>query len=277
MNIDFLKICYNLMLDREPDESAKSHWTTERGEDFALRQLLGTILGSPEFASKWKDILQRPIDAKQIGFFNEQSQFGEVGRLICKMINSTATSKIVVDVGANGRERSNSYDFLRYFGWRGILIEANPKRNHIIEEEFTDTNYTLLNYAISDYVGEATFHIGINDDVSSLEIKAAAGWGPVQGEITVAVRPLSEILIAHEIPKNFDLLSIDAEGEDVRILNDTIAKGYRPLWVIMEAVHDPLLPNLEILGLTNEVIALYEIVDSTVANLILQLVTTKNS
>lgn len=270
-NIEVLKSCYNTMLGREPDEGAKAHWALRHGEGFDLQQLLSTILGSSEFASKWKDVLPQQAGAESIGFFNEQSQFGEVGRLVRQMVNTTAVSKIVVDVGANGRERSNSYDFLRYFGWKGVLIEANPNRNSIIEKEFAGTDYVLVNCAISNYIGEAIFHLGVNDDVSSLEAKSAEGWGPVQGEIKVAVRPLSEILIEHEVPREFDLLSIDAEGEDVRILNDTIAKGYRPCWVIMEAAHDPLLPTLDMLGLTKEVRTLYEVVDSTVANLILRL------
>ena len=270
MDADLLRACYNALLNREPDDTAKTHWVTGEDPEVAVRNVLTAILDSPEFALKWGDSLRHKSGLKDVGFFNEQSQFGEIGRLVRQIVNSAAHGKIVVDVGANGRERSNSYDLLKYFGWKGLLIEANPGRSGIIEAEFFGLDYTLINCAVSDYAGEAMFHIGVNDDVSSLEIEATQGWGPVRGTIQVAVRPLHTILAEQQIPKDFDLLSIDAEGEDVRILNDAVANGYLPHWVIMEAVHEQSMPSLDPLGLTNAVLAAYEIVDSTVANLILR-------
>lgn len=258
------------MLSREPDETARAHLLSGEIGDLNLRHVLTTILASPEFALKWNDTFQSKAASEAIGFFNEHSQFGEIGRLLRQMVNNSATQKIVVDVGANGRERSNSYDLMKYFGWKGILVEANPQRNPTINAEFVGLDYILINCAVSDYQGEATFHLGVNDDVSSLEIEAAKGWGPVRGAITVTVRPLHTILTEYSVPLYFDLLSVDAEGEDVRILNDTIAHGYRPSWVIMEAVHDVSLPSLDHLGLTDAVLASYEIVDSTIANLIIR-------
>lgn len=266
---ELLEACYRVLLGREPDNLAKSHWISGQEEFINLHQLLTSISGSSEFSEKWKETLFQPTNIGTFGFFNEQSQYGEIGRLILHLVNTTASHRIVVDVGANGRERSNSYDLLRFFGWHGLLIEANINRVKIIEEDFKGLDYHLINCAISDYTGTATFHLGVNDDVSSLQIEAAEGWGPVQGEVTVTVRPLHNILDEHNIPHDFDLLSIDAEGEDIRILNDTISRGYRPRWIIIEAIHDQVAPSLEPLGLTDLVRSCYHIVDSTVSNLIL--------
>lgn len=268
--LDLLNICYNALLNRDPDEVAKANWAASENGMTALHGLLKSIISSPEFFVKQKDAYN-PFEENDLRrFFNEQSQFGEVGRLIRQIVNTAATQKIVVDVGANGRERSNSYDLLRFFGWHGLLIEANPQRNPIIEEGFAGLDYHLINCAVSDYTGEAAFHLGINDDVSSLREETAVGWGPVRGVTSVIVRPLSSILSEYNIPLDFDLLSIDAEGEDIRILNETIEKGYRPCWIILEAVHDQIAPSFDLLGFTKLVCTTYSIVDSTAANLILR-------
>ena len=269
-DFNLLDICYNALLGREPDDSAKVNWAASDKGASSLYNLLSSIASSPEFSTRQKEArkLRRVGDLDE--FFNEQSQFGEVGRLIRQMVNESASQKMVVDIGANGRERSNSYDLLRYFGWQGLLIEANSQRNHAIDTDFAGLNYRLVNCAISDYEGEANFHLGINDDVSSLKEEVAVSWGPVRGTTTVVVRPLPSVLSEYAIPSNFDLLSIDAEGEDIRILNDTIDKGYRPQWIIIEAVHNQGTSSLDALGFTELVLTTYKLVDSTVANLILR-------
>jgi FkbM family methyltransferase len=269
-DIDIVGACYEVLLGRAADASALGHWAPVEMDGTSLRSLLVTILESAEFARRWKKASSQQLSETSIEFFNEQSQFGEIGRLIRLMVNAAAGPRIVIDVGANGRERSNSYDLMRFFGWRGLLIEANPQRNAIIKREFSGLDYTLVNCAISDYAGEAVFHLGVNDDVSSLKVEAAEGWGPVRGQITVEVKPLHAVLTENLIPHEFDLLSIDAEGEDIRILNDTIANGFCPRWVIMEAVHTETLPSLKTLGLSEAVQSRYEIIDSTIANIILQ-------
>jgi hypothetical protein len=56
------------------------------------------------------------------GVFRER----KVGLLIRAMVNDAAAHRIVAYIGARGRERSNSFDLLRHFGWKGLPIEANP-------------------------------------------------------------------------------------------------------------------------------------------------------
>ena len=127
-----------------------------------------------------------------------------------------------------------------------------------------------MNRAISNYDGEATFFIGANDDVSSLDQGTAAGWGDIRGQVTVKVERLATLLEAHEIPRDFDVLSIDAEGEDVRILNDTVLAGWMPRWVIIEASDDFRVRSLRDLPLLPAVVERYRVVVQTKANLILR-------
>jgi FkbM family methyltransferase len=201
-------------------------------------------------------------------FFNEVSQYGEVSLLLRQFIKPG----IVVDVGARGRERSNSYDLLRWFGWKGLLIEANPTLSDQILREFAGLDIELVTCAISDTTGMGTLHLGVNEDISSLDSACTQAWGPINGAIEVPVRRLRDVLDEHGVPHKFDLLSIDAEGEDCKILNDTIANSvYRPRWVIIEASYKGRTKSLNDIPVNDGVRRQYTIVASTFANLILRL------
>lgn len=200
---------------------------------------------------------------------NEQSQFGEVQHLIRMMVND-GRNRVVVDVGARGRERSNSYDLMKHFGWRGILVEANPNLIASITSEFDGLDLTLINCAVSDYDGEATFHFGVNDDVSSLNLEATLGWGETRGQTTVSVCRLPALLETHNVPKTFDLFSIDIEGEDIKVLNDAVAHGFMAQYVVIEACYDYSVNSLHDLAFSDAVRSAYTIVERTPANLILK-------
>lgn len=199
------------------------------------------------------------------------TQFGELGILLNRLCLRACPDAVVVDVGARGRDRSNSFDLLSRFAWRGVLIEANPALISEIRRDFAGLDIVLVECAVSDYEGEADFHIGINDDVSSLNYENAHAWGDPTATIRVKVRRLSSILEENSIPLEFGVLSIDLEGEDVRVLNDLIGSSeFRPQWIVIEASNNFLTRSLEQIGVDPIVAAHYDIVGQTVANLILE-------
>jgi FkbM family methyltransferase len=185
------------------------------------------------------------------------------------MINAAAKHHLVVDVGANGRQRSNSYDLLRFCRWKGILIEANPSLIPGIEQDFAGLDVQLINCAISDVAGDGTLYIGINSDVSSLIESNAASWGKPRGTVSVKIRLLSEILQSYHVPTNFDLLSIDIEGLDIIVFNEILQNGYRPQWVIIEASNGFKTKSLSDLPFSETAMENYGIAAQTGANLIL--------
>ncbi len=266
-----VRAAYHALLMRDADPGGLQAWTDLllSGSTDPLG-LMRSMLGSEEFATRFTDFLHHYVPPEQLRFTNDTSQFGETWLLLREMVNAAAAHRIVVDVGARGKERSNSYDLLRHCGWRGLLVEANPALIPEISREFAGLDLTLLNYAVSDYSGEATFFLGANDDVSSLNQHDAAGWGDIRGQVKVTVERLPTLLAAHEIPRDFDMLSIDAEGEDVKILNDTVAGGWMPRWVIIEASDDFRVRSLRDLPLLPAVVERYKIVVQTKANLILR-------
>lgn len=260
---ELVAILYRGVFRREPDPASEAYVSMLETGNISVEGLVQIFVDSPEF--KAAELVNRPQP-----FINEQSQYGEVSHLIRLMVNGES-DRCLVDVGARGKERSNSFDLMNTFGWRGLLIEANPRLIDNIENEFAGLNVTVLNHAVSDFDGEATFHFGINDDVSSLTKETAEGWGEVQGQSTVQVRRLPALLDHHCVPTDFDLLSIDIEGEDVKVMNDTVAEGYTPRFVVIEASHDFSVTSLHDLPFSTEVRDAYQIVERTRANLILRL------
>lgn len=262
-------ILFRKLLLRAPDPSGHAHFTNALSAGRAsVADVLDAILTSPEFFEKRADIARLYHPGASNGFFADVSQFGEIPLLIRAMMDTAATNKVLVDVGVMGRAGSNSYDLLRWFGWKGLLVEANSGLIDTIRDQFGPLDYRIVNKAVSDMAGTATLHIGSSDGVSSLNENHSRMFGPTKGSITVAMETLPTILERENIPLRFDLLSIDIEGEDVKVLNHLIGtSAYRPNWIIFEAgdVGD-YRPGL--LPLIAQVDEEYDMVARTQANLI---------
>jgi FkbM family methyltransferase len=202
---------------------------------------------------------------------NDVSQNGEVEALLKQIVNRACPTRTVVDVGANGVHGSNAYDLMKHLGWRGLLVEANPALVEEIMRDFAGLDCVVEACAVSDYEGEASFTLGLGSEVSSLDEARAAKWGPTTGQLTVPVRRLGALLDRHAIPHGFDLLSLDIEGHDVRVLNDLIdTTPYRPAWIILEGPVGGFEHRLDVIGCSPAVIANYRVVATTTANLIME-------
>lgn len=258
---EFVQILYRVFLLRDADPAAQDKVERLIKELSSGEDIIAEILASEEFGSRSED--QR--------LFRDQTQYGELELLIRRWMTCAVHDRWVVDAGARGKARSNSWDLLNTFGWRGLLVEANSALIPTIEAEFAGLQMELLNCAISDYEGEATFYLGVNDDVSSLDRNASEGWGPLAGEIRVPVRRLAPLLQERGVPEQFGLLSIDIEGEDIKVLNDLIAtSAYRPRWVLIEASYDFQTRTLRDLPFDLSVLSGYRLVDQTASNLLLE-------
>jgi FkbM family methyltransferase len=201
----------------------------------------------------------------------DHSQNGEFLELLKLIVARGAPGKDIVDVGANGRERSNSYDLMLLFGWRGLLIEANPALADQIRADFSGVNYSLVICAVSNFEGAASLSLGINSDISSLTPQLTEAWGPISGAIEVPVRRLHDILDEQAIPEEFEILSLDIEGHDARVLNDLHKNSlYRPRWVILEGSFNFAVKDPAKIGVEQSVLEDYELAGQTAANLILR-------
>ncbi len=80
-----------------------------------------------------------------------------------------------------------------------------------------------------------------------------------RGRSEIPVQRLPPILAEHSKPEDFDVLSLDSEGEDAWILNDIPASGCRPRWVIIEAYEASKVKSLAELPLRPAVVDSYSI------------------
>jgi FkbM family methyltransferase len=263
---------YRIFLNRPADQGALlAKVQGLRSGAWTPGELIRELIGSGEFAAFAPEFLHRYASEDRRPLFNDCTQYGELHLLLRSWINATASARFVVDVGARGRERSNSYDLLRHFGWRGLLIEANTALIESIRRDFGGLDVEVVNCAVSDFNGRAQFTLGANDDVSSLEASSAASWGDTRGVVDVLVRRLPDLLEEARAPLCFDLLSLDIEGEDVKVLNDLCEDGrFTPTWIFLEASNDFATKSLSDLPTTPTVRRSYEMVGQTKANILLR-------
>ena len=261
---------YRKILLREPEPAGlAAHVEHVKLHGLGPDEMLDGVFRAAEFEHVAPLLIHRYLRSPKLIW--DHSQNGEVEFLIRSMINDSARRRQVVDVGARGRERSNSYDLLKYFGWTGLLVEANPNLIPQIRDDFDGLNFELKNCAVADYDGRANFYFGMNDDVSSLYKETSEAWGDLRGECVVDVRRLPGLLAEAGVAEDFDLLSLDIEGADIPVLNDLIAtSSYRPLRVIMEVFGSQSVQRMSDLPLHQSVIQEYSFVGPVGANVVLR-------
>lgn len=139
---------------------------------------------------------------------NEHSQFGEDG--ITQRIFDVLPKQNdywSVEFGAwDGKYLSNTHYFVSELGWNGIFIEGNPKKFPDLEGTYCGFKNALLINKLVNFEGE-----------NSLDL----------------------ILSGTPIPKEFDVLSIDIDGNDYHVWESV--KKYSPKLVIIE--FNPTIPS----------------------------------
>jgi FkbM family methyltransferase len=259
---ELITALYQSLLGRKPDKGGFDAHVANCGQ-FPLENVIEGFLGSQEFMDRFSLL-------KSERLLNDSSQFGEVELLLKYWVNAQAAHRFVVDIGARGRARSNSYDLLRYFGWKGLLVEANPHLIPGIKRDFEGLDVEVLHCAVSLEEKEVDLYLGVNEDISSLDPVMTASWGEVSGKIKVPAKRLANLLEEKGIPEDFDLLSLDIEGLDVTVFNDLVLHSrFRPNWVVIEVSRDWVGADLESLGFHPVISGLYKIQGQTQANLIL--------
>lgn len=149
-----------------------------------------------------------PLPANKFAAFakNNYSQFGEDG-IVEKLLEVIPDkNKWCVEFGAwDGVYLSNAFNLIKNHGYRSVLIEANS-------EKFEDLKINLKGFDA----------VLVNEFVT------------FDGENT-----LDRILSRTEIPRDFDFLSIDIDGNDYYILESL--NLYKPKIICIE--YNFLIPN----------------------------------
>ena len=137
---------------------------------------------------------------------NYYSQFGEDG-IFEEIINrlGNRSDKDCVEFGAwDGIFLSNTYNLIKNHSFKGILIEGDKKKHKLLQKNLKDYQAICINKFVED--------IGPNS--------------------------LDNILLNHNFNKNFDLLSIDIDGNDYYIFQGL--ENFRPKIICIE--YNPTIP-----------------------------------
>jgi FkbM family methyltransferase len=125
--------------------------------------------------------------------------------------------------GGDGIRVSNTYLLERFYGWRGVLVEAIP---WLYRDCVRNRPRSMVVHAALTRPGVTEVRIADHDLLSSVD---PAGV-PVPG------RTLSSVLDEAEIER-LDLLSLDVEGSEEAALAGLDLDRHAPTWLLLE-MHD---------------------------------------
>jgi len=151
-----------------------------------------------------------------------------------------------VDVGAHHPFRFSNTCALYQRGWSGINIDADPQLLDAFKRHRPGD--ISLATGVSDLPGTMMLHVfdepALNTfDAEVAREKAQDGTYKIVTRISVPVQRLDAILAAHlPAAQTIDLLTIDAEGFDYKVLQSIDWQQYRPRCVVVEILSRSL-PN----------------------------------
>lgn len=153
------------------------------------------------------------------------------------------TDGTYVEVGAfNGVNWSATYALAK-LGWTGLLFE--PQKDKYNECRLTYThfkNVNVVNCAILDREEKVKLYLGGSLSTTSEErVKAYQEiWWAISSRldltryVEVQAYRLDAMLKKYSIPKDFEVLIVDAEGAEARVLNSMSLGEWKPILMMIE-------------------------------------------
>jgi len=140
-----------------------------------------------------------------------------------------------VEVGAfDGLTVSNTY-CLAAAGWKGLYVEPHPDFAEDCRINHKDHNVKVIETAVSNTVGEAELYV-IGECSSLVWDKNAVDWGGAQDrKIKVPVTTLNKLLEEEKWEPGWELLVIDVEQNELKVLEGFTVTRWQPRMVIIEA------------------------------------------
>ncbi len=188
-------------------------------------------------------MLQSFIHRLSHSFTRRSFALNELDRKLHYYINYR--NGIFVEAGANdGIDQSNTLYFEKYLGWKGLLIEADPRLAERCRVNRPDTKVKCALLGSQKDKGHTkSFHFcGLMSTVEGAmpleEQKKHLVTGSEIQNIELAssqypIQTLSDILSEEGVPK-IDLLSLDVEGYEKNVLEGMNLQVNRPKHILVE-------------------------------------------
>jgi FkbM family methyltransferase len=163
-----------------------------------------------------------------------------------------------VQVGSNDGRRGDPINALirRHRGWRGMFIEPLSEPFRRLRTNYgSDSRFVFVQAAVADICGELPFYF-VSEDARHAFGDDLPFWYDQLGSFdrehivkhldgrlepfirtrAVPCAPLTDILSRHGVPR-IDLLHVDVEGFDARVLQQFDFERYRPHAILYEHQH----------------------------------------
>lgn len=188
--------------------------------------------------SRWRDSLSRRVrEAVLTHYLVPDSRFGLDAGLVAHLPLGEPIT--LVDVGAHKGEFAEVVR--RHCGLRAaLLVEPQPDLAAALRQRFPQPAIRVANVAVSDVAGKQPFEILEADSCSSLlTVRPEAGFEDraidvrVRQRVDVEVRTLDGLVGEHLPSGTIDLLKIDTQGNELRVLDGGAAalERTRLLWI----------------------------------------------
>lgn len=139
-----------------------------------------------------------------------------------------------LDIGANHPFNFNNTFVLYKNGCRGINIDPNPNSIRLFKKfRKEDTN---LQIGINDKPGKLILYTNANSMLNTFDENLATKNGDIIDKIDVSVETIHSVLDQHNKGIFPDLLSLDAEGMDMRILKSIDFENNFPKVICVETI-----------------------------------------
>lgn len=189
---------------------------------------------APGNESTASTVVTSPEERTRTRFVSYSANFEDV---ILNRIFAGRRTGFFIDVGAGHPLYENDTKLLYDAGWTGINVEPNPAFFNLLETGRTrDTN---MNLALSDRVGTIQYYevrgTGLSTCDERFAEQARAKGYEVIARI-VEVSTLADVLAPIQ-PTSVELLKIDVEGFEERVLAGNDWARYRPSVIVVEATY----------------------------------------
>jgi FkbM family methyltransferase len=172
---------------------------------------------------------------------NDKNDFppGLLGKIYTKLFGASANGYLV-EIGVGnclpskgcGSNTANLADM----GWTGLYIEANPNYIDEIKERHKDNDVKIINAAAGDVDADVNLK-GDTTDTATRDAFNKLGWyANVEDDpdLVVKQRPINDILEDANTPAKFELMTIDVEGVEHKIIGSLEFNKWRPAVVMLE-------------------------------------------
>jgi len=137
-----------------------------------------------------------------------------------------------VDVGANHPKNMSQSWLLEQKGWRGVLVEPQPRLAQALREQRRAKVFACA--CSSPQNAGKTLQFQVSGIHSSLDLNFFVAGMRKQEIIEVPVRTLDDILTEAQAPVPIDLLAIDVESHEIEVLNGVTLERWQPRLIVIE-------------------------------------------